>query len=100
MRLRQGALIDNLRDFCDQVSLNQHIFAIGILQAGAYVSGVFFDRCLLLNGNVPSPSPRARFAVNVHREQDGEASTKPQRRYAGGIVAVARFWGGQFLVAT
>jgi hypothetical protein len=44
MRLRHGALMDNLRDFCDQVSLNQHIFAVGIPQDGTYASGVFFDR--------------------------------------------------------
>jgi len=46
--------------------------------------------------NVPSPSRRTRFTVNVQRERDGEASTKPSLLAA--VVEAARSWGGHLLV--
>src|SRR5882762_5242845 len=46
--------------------------------------------------NVPSPSRRTRFTVNVQLERDGEASTKPSLLAA--VVEAARFWGGHLLV--
>jgi hypothetical protein len=44
--------------------------------------------------------PRARFAASVHREQNEEAATKPQRMVAFGFVEAARFLGGQLFNAS
>src|SRR5882762_8050863 len=47
--------------------------------------------------SVPSPSRSTRFTVSVHRERDGEASTKPSTLVAVDLVEAARIWGGQLV---
>jgi len=54
----------------------------------------------ILKRKVPSPSRKARFTVNAHRERDGEASTKPHCIGALGFVEAARFLGGHLFAAS